>query len=557
MEKRNNDENGTSFGAKDNLSSDIPAESIYGDSAFRIEPRDEIGKGPTEKLIGASNPEASKINSADGKKAEGDSFQKEAAEKEKKREAILGNRDKTGNVDKEEKERDEQKIKVGKRRSYNLGILAVLGIIAVLIVLAGVSVIYYLNKGNYHPLPSSNISETPQQIIRSSQEAMKEVKSYRFKGNANLEVAVRGKKDEDFEKFTFGVKIVGKTNSIDVKSPKIFYNMKAEAEVVSNKKEESKKLSFDLDTVFGNQDKVYYKLNECNLSDFREAAFICAFLNKGKWYSSRKLDKADSDIFYPSPIVGVATYDIDKLRKLYKKYKFIKFEKDLGDTKLNDVEVYHYQAKIDGIAVANFYVDFLEEMKPNYKEEILKKSYNEMLSDLRKGIAEYKEVIDEIANNINVEIWIGKNDRFVYREKISGKFDEKFIKKLMEEVMGSDTSSEGEDSAASLPKGELSFIVDVNMYDFNEPIEVYEPKGAEDLTNKVFFGNPLQSSPLSENSLDSDNDGLSDAEEAFWGTDKNNPDTDRDGYKDGEEVRKGYDPLVPGDARLNYPGSFK
>lgn len=45
---------------------------------------------------------------------------------------------------------------------------------------------------------------------------------------------------------------------------------------------------------------------------------------------------------------------------------------------------------------------------------------------------------------------------------------------------------------------------------------------------------------------DQDQDGLTLAEEKFYGTDPNNPDTDGDGIKDGEEVRNGYDPLGPG-----------
>ena len=45
--------------------------------------------------------------------------------------------------------------------------------------------------------------------------------------------------------------------------------------------------------------------------------------------------------------------------------------------------------------------------------------------------------------------------------------------------------------------------------------------------------------------LDSDNDGLSDSEEALYGTDPHNPDTDGDGYSDGVEVRSGYNPLKP------------
>ncbi len=42
---------------------------------------------------------------------------------------------------------------------------------------------------------------------------------------------------------------------------------------------------------------------------------------------------------------------------------------------------------------------------------------------------------------------------------------------------------------------------------------------------------------------DSDNDGLSDEEEAKLGTDYLNPDTDGDGRNDGEEVKAGTDPL--------------
>lgn len=45
---------------------------------------------------------------------------------------------------------------------------------------------------------------------------------------------------------------------------------------------------------------------------------------------------------------------------------------------------------------------------------------------------------------------------------------------------------------------------------------------------------------------DSDNDGLTDAEERIYGTNPNNPDTDADGMSDGEEVKRGRNPLGPG-----------
>lgn len=45
---------------------------------------------------------------------------------------------------------------------------------------------------------------------------------------------------------------------------------------------------------------------------------------------------------------------------------------------------------------------------------------------------------------------------------------------------------------------------------------------------------------------DSDNDGLTDFEESYYGTDSTNPDSDGDGYLDGEEVQNGYNPLGAG-----------
>lgn len=46
-------------------------------------------------------------------------------------------------------------------------------------------------------------------------------------------------------------------------------------------------------------------------------------------------------------------------------------------------------------------------------------------------------------------------------------------------------------------------------------------------------------------SIDTDNDGLPDWEEALWKTDPKNPDTDGDGTPDGAEIDAGRNPLVP------------
>lgn len=66
----------------------------------------------------------------------------------------------------------------------------------------------------------------------------------------------------------------------------------------------------------------------------------------------------------------------------------------------------------------------------------------------------------------------------------------------------------------------------------------------------AFFVSAEQQATTTNNIfMDSDQDGLSDAEEKTLGTDPYNADTDGDGYSDGAEVKSGYDPLkkAPGD----------
>ncbi len=57
---------------------------------------------------------------------------------------------------------------------------------------------------------------------------------------------------------------------------------------------------------------------------------------------------------------------------------------------------------------------------------------------------------------------------------------------------------------------------------------------------------PIVTAPVSISTVDSDADGLTDAEEKVVGTDPNKADTDSDGYLDLAELKSGYDPLVPG-----------
>lgn len=70
------------------------------------------------------------------------------------------------------------------------------------------------------------------------------------------------------------------------------------------------------------------------------------------------------------------------------------------------------------------------------------------------------------------------------------------------------------------------------------------------LVNKTFRSAaariPIPNDPIDYGDTnDADHDGLTDDQEALWGTDPYNPDTDGDGYLDGEEVFSDHNPRVP------------
>ncbi|MCK5123259.1 MAG: hypothetical protein KAQ87_03895 [Candidatus Pacebacteria bacterium] len=458
--------------------------------------------------------------------------------------------------EKDTKSKDKQKemhSKIVRKKSKDFTMPLILG--AVVLIMVGIVAAYFLLGIKITPQPQK---ENPQQIIKSAMQEMQKVKTYSYNGVIEFDVENK----ETYENFNFNVELSGKADQADINNIKSFNNLKAKIDVpIDGDRQE---FSFNLDTMQFGQKKTYLKLNDFDLGiiGIRVGPQFNSLIDsfKGNWYKLdlEELEKLSAASSGSVSGMSMTTYDVNKIMALYNKYELLKFQENLGDVKLGDIDVCHYKVRLDGIALVNFYVDIMKEviaeMNPAEKGEILTEEFDEVFKEIEDSIEKYDYAINKVADNVNIEIWIGKNDRLIYRTKIYGEFDKEFIEMIGNEMIAKGDISE-EDFMDELNKDEdasIAFYADIRMSDFNQPVEINEPEEAENLME---FLEGMMTSGIS--SGDSDQDRLSDNAETIYGTDPNNPDTDGDGYTDGDEVSKGYDPLVPGNAKLDYDKLFK
>ncbi|MEA1936627.1 MAG: hypothetical protein U9N04_00765, partial [Patescibacteria group bacterium] len=225
----------------------------------------------------------------------------------------------------------------------------------------------------------------------------------------------------------------------------------------------------------------------------------------------------------------------------------------------------------------NFYVEMLK-TSPFLTSGAIDNELKNFEEELEENREEILAVASEVLGNIKTEIWIGKEDKMVYKMAVSGNFDEEFGERLEEKMDKIEKNKYSNSNIynkllftnavmaewgepESPPSFDVSFDMSITMSNFNQPVNISKPEKPEDLM-KVLEELAMRSmggmmAPGLSSGDDSDQDGLSDEMEAFYGTDPNNPDTDGDGFSDGNEVTRGYDPLLPGEAKLDYDRLFK
>ncbi len=402
-------------------------------------------------------------------------------------------------------------------------------------------------------------AEKGNMIIKSSLEAMKGVNSYTYDGTMSFNYKAEddtisgGKYGMDYQIAYKGV--VDNNEQAPATYSSISYNKAT----ILGEQQENASAGIELAAVNG---KNYMKLNDFNAEnyadfsaeDYKEAKKNALNQIKGNWYyvSEENYNLFYEELFGTSAISGLNNIKQDGIQNfsdVFNNYNVIGFSKDLGMEQVEGVDSFHYEVALDTEEALQFAAALMEKSGNAASEGELKN----MLDAIKNGSEEvenFKEVMDYVMNNVDFEIWIGKDDKLIRRFKVSGTFDESFFKGLSEKI----EAVYGESLAAEeIDKLAINFDFDFILSGFNSS-KVEEPKEAKDLAEIMAKLQQASSSPIldSPSAPDSDEDGLSDEQEKFYGSDPAKADTDGDGYLDGNEVQNGYDPLVAGSARLDY-----
>lgn len=419
------------------------------------------------------------------------------------------------------------------------------------------------------------------EVLDSSIQAMKQVKTFSLDGNLHLDV-----RTEADQRFLGGFFVnPGMMNAKDVymEDPKLSeMNVTADLKMNSdldladllNPKGSSKLglkidmesegasagISFDVEEKTIDKDLVYFKISDYDLGliGIAYGSFLSPY--KGKWY---RYDQKEYETELERMGAGISNEGVEdfyselgkRVKEVVGSYDYVNVKKDLGDAKIGEIDAYHYQVMIDKDELVGAVLDLTTELN----DQIMgsrgsKKSLNNVADEInariktKEGIKKYEYAYDIFLENVNFEMWIGKKDKFIHKILLTAKIDDELFRKIQEEMVLRE-DAEKEDDAKDETDFEVNLNLELKISDFNKPIQLEQPENSESIIKVLKEYSESAYGGFSYSS-DPDSDDLSSSDEDYYGTDENNPDTDGDGYKDGEEVRRSFDPTMPGVVKI-------
>jgi len=205
---------------------------------------------------------------------------------------------------------------------------------------------------------------------------------------------------------------------------------------------------------------------------------------------------------------------------------------------------YHREPIFQGTSDKNHYADVRSMIEGTQLFDIVERMPDSVLSgkevyhftlvvnkdNLKQLSLLLKQEYMQYYDDFQLEVWIGKQDNYLYR------------------------------AVGMLENDSLKIDAELNISDFNQDVAIEIPGESKLITNfsKALFGKSffleipifLKSNgiDLKELSEDKDKDGLYVLWERLFGTDEMKADTDNDGFSDSEEIKNGYNPK--GDGKL-------
>ena len=402
-------------------------EKIKSDNLSKLDPSNELKSGPEEKLLGNSsshNTSSGGILGNHGNK-KGDLRRKILHEDDKNRKI----ENIANNISAESKGGDGLTNRAAflaskkKKKNKDMTVPIILGVVFVLII-GSVLAYFLINK--------ELKQEDPQQIIKSSLEAMSKVESHSFEGDVNINVNSDGDLPDGDSPIdiSMGIKFNGQTDQTDPNDIKSSFNISPEVNVFADGGNES--LSADLTMMsFGkiSEQVMYYKLNDFDLGAAGLIYGKTIVPYKDKWYFLDMKELQEMNGASPEKNNFDFEKTIKEIMELYQKYEMLKFKKDLGDVEINGQEAYHYQVEIDPEALIDFYIDLLTMMSSEFvlSSEYSLKDFEEELEENR---GEVSAILQEVMANIEIEVWIGKKDKLVHKIYVSGDYDQEALARI-------------------------------------------------------------------------------------------------------------------------------
>jgi hypothetical protein len=158
----------------------------------------------------------------------------------------------------------------------------------------------------------------------------------------------------------------------------------------------------------------------------------------------------------------------DKIKKITSGKKFFIVKKELADTDIGGVKMYHYIMTLDRKEVKStipdiviLFFDTAKDLNPELFQTMTEEEEYDAKKDIVDGLNKSFDEFFSKVGDIDGEVWIGKKDYLLYKVKIDKEIDLNQI-------------SEGSE-------GKIIFKLDTDISNFDKPVLIEEPKGSKPL----------------------------------------------------------------------------